>query len=567
MLKSGMAGQKITVSPQVLEVSGDKVEFEVKAQIPKKLTEKNPVYNLNFFYEYGGKQIEPLGKMRFAPGEFVYENGLPTITRQFSFTYTAAKKYGLLMARPEVAKGKNALKYGQKTLLAPGVITTSRLTVKANELWLAPDEYRKGISEPQALTFFFDEGSDELRDYLGTNMDALREFIVSNYPVQKVQITAGHSPEPGDLKKPDLAFKRARMLEKFFRNEIDVNSYANTNKAVNYSIKPVNNNWDRFLKQVQLSALSGDQVNAILDIVNGDGSFKEKTEQLSRLDSYGYLQLYIYPVLRYADMLITYSMPQKLDSEIYLLSKKIVENKIESDQLTEEELRYSASLTPLLSEKVKIYQAAAENTLKWQAFNNLGVVYVQMAQKAVSEETRTKLLKDAIVNLTYASHRNPTARLFYNLASAQQILGKNTDALRSYDYALKLGGPVPVLQQVFADKAALEIETGHLDEAAVSLAYAAPGYQTLMNKGLLYLLKNNYEDAATFYEQALEIKPNDPVAHYALAVIGARTDREETVMANLRAATRSDNTIVTRAIEDPEFRRFVKNPAFRNALK
>ncbi len=567
MVKIGQAEQKISVEPKVLELNGDNVLFEVKAQIPKELVEKKPVYTVYLAYDYGQKEAEPIGKMRFATGEFVYENDKPTITRQYSFKYSPEKSRGKLLAQPLVSKGKSRAKRGKITEIAAGVITTSKLVVKTNSVSMAPDDYRKGVSEPQLLTFFFDEGEAKLRDYLGTNVEVLRELIISNYKTQLVEITAGHSPEDADSKEFRLALKRAQTLEKFYRNQLDVNSYANSNKTVKFKVTPVIRNWDRFLKQVQLSALTPDQINEILNIVNSNISFKEKEKQLAKLDSYEYLQLYVYPTLRYADVRITYDIPQKKDSEIYLLSKKIVENRIDADKLTEEELRYSATLTPLLSEKLKIYQAAVENTLKWQAFNNLGVVYVQMAQQAIKPETRDKLLREAIVNLTYASHRNPTAQLFYNLGSAHHVRGNTLEALRSYDYAIKLGGPVPLLQQVFADKAALEIEIGQLDDAITSLTYATPGYQTLMNKALLYTLKGNYEDSRKFYEEALEIKPNDALAHYCLAVIAARTNKETELASHLRKATQLEKNLTAKAIDDPEFRAYVKTPVFLEAVK
>jgi hypothetical protein len=100
--------------------------------------------------------------------------------------------------------------------------------------------------------------------------------------------------------------------------------------------------------------------------------------------------------------------------------------------------------------------------LKWQAFNNLGVTYIQLAQQAIEAgNPKDKLLKEAIVNLMYAA---VTAILlpsyFTTLASAHHMLGNHIEALYNYDYAIKHGGPVPLLQQVFSDKAALEIETG-----------------------------------------------------------------------------------------------------------
>lgn len=567
MLKTGQAGQEIFLEPTTLAVSGNTVPFELKVKVPAEVTGKKPIYNVVVAYQYGQKQTEPITRLRFAPGEFIYENGKPTITRQLSFPFSPEKTTGKLVAQAEAVKPNGNAKLGQIKEIASGISTTSKLTVKNNTVSLAPDTYRKGVSEPLLLPFFFDEGKAELRDYLGTNMEVLQELLKSNYKIQAVEITTGHSPEETDSKDPKLAQKRAKAYEKYMRHQFDVNSYTNSNQSVKFKVQPVVKNWERFLKQVQLSALSPDQVSQILDIINGPGTFREKEKQLSLLDSYGYLQLYIYPTLRYADIRITYEVPQKNDSEIYLLSRKIVENRIDSDKLTDEELRYAATLTPLLSEKRIIYQAAAENTMKWQAFNNLGVVYVQMAQQAVKPATREKMLREAIVNLTYASHRNPTAQLFYNLGSAQHMLGNHAEALQSYDYALKLGGPLEILQQVFADKAALEIETGQLDNAVISLSYAGNSYQSLMNKALVYMLKGNNEQAKIFYEQALTLKPGDALAHYSLAVVAARTNQESQLAQHLREATRLEKSLTARAIEDPEFRQFVATSAFRDALK
>ena len=40
MVRTGQAEQKITVNPTVLEVNGDQVTFEIKAQVPEKLVGK-----------------------------------------------------------------------------------------------------------------------------------------------------------------------------------------------------------------------------------------------------------------------------------------------------------------------------------------------------------------------------------------------------------------------------------------------------------------------------------------------------------------------------------------------
>ena len=132
MVRTGQEKQKITVNPSELEVSGDQVTFEIKAQVPDQLVGKKPVYSLNLLYYYGQKYSDPIGRLVFSPGEYVYENGLPTITRQISFPYSPQKPRGLLLAYPMASKGKNRSRKGSHIQLSSGIITTSKLVVKAN---------------------------------------------------------------------------------------------------------------------------------------------------------------------------------------------------------------------------------------------------------------------------------------------------------------------------------------------------------------------------------------------------------------------------------------------------
>lgn len=253
--------------------------------------------------------------------------------------------------------------------------------------------------------------------------------------------------------------------------------------------------------------------------------------------------------------------------EIYLLSKNIVENKAEVNALTKQELRYAASLTPLLTEKQKIYETAVATSDDWQAYHDLGIVYLELARRERKAATKNNMMTGAVKNLQYASHRAPTTENFYHLASAYQAADKFTEAILSYDYALKAGGSADLLQRVFADKAALEIEAGQIDAALRSLRYAGNSYQNYVNKGLCYLLKENYEDAAKFYEEALLVKPNDALAHYGRAILAARTNDENLLGFHLQQAVRSDKAYIQKAIEDLEFQPYLRKPVFRSALK
>ncbi|MGV3504248.1 MAG: tetratricopeptide repeat protein [Adhaeribacter sp.] len=559
--------QQVSIQPQVLEVSGDNVLFEVKARIPKKMIRKKAVYALDFRYRYGLDQEEPVSRLVFQPGEFVYEQGQPTIIRQLSFPYSPKKNPGKLVMQGIASTPKGREKRTSWKEVATGLVTTSKLIARSNKVEFEPDTYRASSRASNVLTFFFEEGENTLKSSFGSNVPVLKEFVEANVKTQSVQIIAATSPQAAEFKNSRLAWSRAHAVQKYYRHLLDIAGYVNSSKSVRFKTQAMPKTWDLFWKKIQYSAIPEAEIQQMLEIINSKASQAEKEAQLAMLESADYLEHYVYPMLRFAEVRIAYTPAARKDYEIYLLSKKIVEQKAEQEALSQEELRYAATLTPLLAEKQKIYESAIASSDHWQAYHNLGIVYLQMARQEVRPSYQKALFQVATRNLTYASHRQPNARNFYHLASAHHLQGNLLEALQAYDYAIKLGGKAETLQAVFADKAALEIETGQVDDALSSLRYAGTSYQNYINMGLCYLLKENYEQAAKFYEAAAKLKPQEGLAYYSQAVIAARQQDENQLSAHLQKAVRADKNFTRRAIEDLEFRPYLKKDSFQAALK
>jgi tetratricopeptide (TPR) repeat protein len=558
--------QEVTVEPAILTVSGEKVIADLKATVPLSVLQKNHKYDIRAYYKYADQQ-DWLGTMAFLPGEFVYEKGKPTIERQLVFDYSPAKDHGTLVVQGVATSPKGRARTTPFQEIAKGTLSTPKLIVRNDDPAYAPDEYTRDADGPLTFTFYFDQGSAKIKQYIGTHAELLEEFIASDQITDKVVIRASHSPEKEETKDPRLAARRARVLENFYRQKLRQKSVINHPDSLIFKVVPVQKNWDGLLARVKSSALPPEQITEIEHLLKAPGSFEEKEEKLRQLESFDYLELYVYPALRNVTIEIDYNREQKKDYEIYLLSKRIVEKKVDASTLTDEELQYAATLTPLLSEKKAIYEAAIAKNESWRAYNNLGIVYLEMARKESRENVRKSLLQKAIVNLTFAGHRNPTAQAFYNLAAAYHLRGDVLEALQYYDYSIKLGGPLQALQKIFLDKAALEMEVGQFDDAISSLAYAGVSYSSLMNKGLSYLLKENYEGAQAFYEQALAMNPKDPLANYSMAVLGARLKNEKMVGQHLKQAFGADRTLVSKAIDDLEFRYYKKSPHFQEAFR
>ncbi|MHA6247666.1 tetratricopeptide repeat protein [Pontibacter sp. CAU 1760] len=562
MVRTAEKGQSVTVSPNPLEANGQSVNFELKAQVPEKLVREEQTYKLDVYYEYGMKR-EEVATYSFKFGEYVYENDQPTVTRQLAFPYAPEKNPGRLMVQGRAMDNKEGnVRYTKPRQVAAGLVTTPLLLVQKNDFsYLLTDSFQVQMMQPGTVSFLFPKNKATLETGVGPDAQVLEQYVLDNVNTQEITIKASQAP---DEPTPNLATKRAQALEKLYRQKLQTLDYSG--KRVNIKIQPATEGLHLLEQKISSSAMVPQEKQQALSIMKSSQSREEKLKALEQLPAADYIKKFIYPNMRSAELVVNYNKDRKPDYELYVLAQKIANGQASASELSEAELQYAATLTPLLQDKRKFYEAAVKSTDKWPAYYNLGVVYNELARKEYRTKVKQDLLAQAIHNLSYAGFRNPTAPVYYSLASAYHLRGDREEALEYYNYAIKLGGEEAMLQQIFADKAALEMEMGLYDEAISTLRYAGDSYQTNMNLGLSYLLKENYEGAAQFYTQALEQKPNDALAYYSLALLGARTQNEQQLEQNLRRAIQADRSYTQKAITDPEFESYREKNSFKDAL-
>ena len=576
VLKQAEAGRAIGTRPSPLTAAGETVPFEVVARVPAQHLRKGVAYELLLRYRYEhGLREDTLGRIAFTTGNYVYDEenkGMLVATQKFTIPNTPGRNPGELLAHAQVRelkKNGKVLRAAEDVRVARGIADPARLVTREDTvLTLLPEKASNVMSGTRVLPFFFDEDQWFIRGYLGTNVAALEDLIDANQHTRQVLIIAGHSPDSTDAHNRLLASKRVRMLLYYYKQRVKNFSYLNKNEEIRYDTLAYVRRWDTFLNKVMTSALKADQIDSVVTLINDTkGMFEQKEKALHKLSSFDYIEQYIYPVLRFGTVAVTYSAPKRYDSEVYLLSKKIVEKQVEADALTPEELRYSATLTPLLAEKQRIYETAAANTNSWEAFHNLGVVLLQRAEKEPTDKIQKAYYRRAAVNFTLAAHRNPTAEFFYHAATAYHRAGDRLEALQNYDYAIKLGGARPLLRKIFSDRAALEIEVGQADEALRSLQYAGPSYQNALNTGLIHVGREHYEVALEQYRLAQALRPTAAAPVYGMAVVAARQKNEAAVGTLLKQAVALDRRYAQRAVEDLEFQDLAQGKVFREALR
>ncbi|MBF9237483.1 tetratricopeptide repeat protein [Hymenobacter sp. BT683] len=576
VLKQAETGRTVVARPTPLTASGESVPFEVIARVPASHLHKGVAYELLLSYRYEhGLREDTVGRIAFTTGNYVYDDetkGLLVATQKFSLPNTPNRNPGELLAQAQVRELKKdgrVLRAKNEVRVTRGIADPARLVTREDTvLTLLPERASNNMSGTRVLPFYFDEGQWFIRGYLGTNVAALEDLIDANQQTKQVLIIAGHSPDSVDAHNRLLASKRVRMLLYYYKQRVKTFSYLNKVQDIRFDTLAYTRRWDTFLSKVTTSALKADQIDSIVSIINdAKGTFQQKEKALHRLSSFDYIEQYIYPVLRFGTVAVTYDAPKRYDSEVYLLAKKIVDKQVEADALTPEELRYSATLTPLLAEKQRIYETSAATTNGWEAFHNLGVVLLQRGEKEPTDKIRKAYYRRAAVNFTLAAHRNPTAEFFYHAATAYHRAGDRLEALQNYDYAIKLGGERPLLRKVFSDRAALEIEIGQADEALRSLEYAGPSYQNALNRGLILVGREGYESALEQYRLAQKLRPAAAAPVYGMAVVAARQKDEAAVGDFLKQAVALDRSYAQRAVEDLEFQDYAQGKVFREALR
>ena len=392
--------QEVTVNPSPLELHGDSVKFDVNAALPLNMLKKNRLYTLKTYYNYGDP-TETFEQLEFADTEFPNQQvEQPNISKNFSFFYEDEMESGKLMLKGIVSNlEKTKFKETAEVDIAKGIITTSRLvknTVKPTYAWHGYNTGEELI--PINVSFFFDKGSSTLKgsEIKSENGQKLDVFIASKNTTRTVTITGSHSPEGKESINSELSENRANVIKEFYFKKMKQYDYKNMADSIKFETKVVFQDWAPFkAKLASYEGLTSEEKQQVLNIISAPGAFEEVEKGLESLSFYNKLVTDIYPTLRTSITEILSVKEKKTQAEINVLAKAIVEGKATHDTLSVEELMYAATLTPLLDEKAAIYQAATKYGI-WEAYNNLGAVYLEMTLKAVSAEEKKANLEKQI---------------------------------------------------------------------------------------------------------------------------------------------------------------------------
>ncbi len=568
--------QKLNIVPSPLELHGDSIKFEASANLPLGMLKANKTYGINMYYQYKD-QKEALGEVIFRGNDFRNSNTEePQITKKFAFPYRSDA-----MDRGEVKIDCYASNLNGKTKNLPtmpfpdgkgkGILTTSRLIGDVFYPAYAPHGYDNSDEFTSAsVEFFFEQNKSVLRksEMASTRAKELNAFMKSKNNTRTVTVTGAHSPEGTEVRNTALAEQRAKVVEMYYKSLLKQNKYKqSTIDSIEFITRSLVQNWKAFKDSVAIYGnLTSAQKAEMNSIVDGPGTFSEKEIQLSKLSYYKEVYTKIYPKLRNAYTEILTVLPKKSDSRIAFLAKEIVEGRMSADVLSDRELAYAATLTPLPSEKEAIYLAATKKNDSWASHNNLACVYLEQAKKMTASD-REKMLDKARASLRIAQNKEYSPIIRTNQANYFLMKGDLINAGTEITTAYSLN-PDPETKKVVNSLAgSAYIRQAKYDLAVKTYSNAVKDPSVQYNMALAQLLNKQYDQSAATLQLALNGNPASAQSHYLLAILSARQGKEDQMAKSLSTAIKLNNKLREKAIADMEFDRFASTDNFKNAIK
>jgi len=561
---------KYEVTPEVLEVKGDKVAFTVKVTYPAKYFAKKSAIKFAPVLTYGNEtKVLPAkffkGEKLTGDGDVVpFETG-GTYTYKAEFDYTPAMAQSELTVLPlgfdpkdpiDAKMSDDDIKAKYKNLemcdtkLADGIRNSGELAGGNEETTLGDHGYELETVVSTAAVLYFPKNKYNYSKNFGENKSetakqhrqAVSDFLAQGWDIKDITINAYASPEGEETLNKGLSENRANTAGDYTHNELKKLIKAKDSKMGMEDCKGVKFNnigngpdWNGFMAALQASNI--EDKNTMLNVIKSAAPAKKEEEIRNMILIYPELEDVLSP-LRRAEISANCFEPKRSAEEISRLATT------DPSQLSTEEILYAATLTEDDAAKTAIYKSAAElHPDNWEAQNNAAVMAIGRRDFGAALSFLDKA--------NSASPNNAAVLNNYGVVYAKQ--GNWDKAAENFNAAKKLGNNENYNLGVVA------IQNGEYEKALQLFGNKKCDF----NVALAQTLLEKYEEASNNLSCANE----NCKTNYLQAVIGARTGKDEQVYSRLKKAIEINPKFKGRAATDREFVNYFDNEEFKNIVK
>ncbi|NCA84938.1 MAG: hypothetical protein EOM83_05100 [Clostridia bacterium] len=335
------------------------------------------------------------------------ENGMPLDINSWS---TAAK--GGLDANRMMYSNDVGNRYGLgELLLAKSGYEKQTLVSKEASIYFAKNLYSLNWNLPENKT-----------NNTKQQLSSLNDFIMQGWEIKEINIDGWASPEGEETFNEGLSERRANTAQQYLLGEMKTMVKKNPDKVkfkepqndVDWKTTAHGPDWNGFLEKVESSNI--DDKRAIMNVIKSSGQDKRETEIRNMILIYDYMEEDILPPLRRSEIKVTAFEPKLSDEEIARLSTT------NPNELDQKELLYAATLTNNLKTQLNIYKSATRiYPTDWRGYNN-----------AAFAELKLGNAEEASSYLEEAKSIDPANGIILNNLGVMAALDRNYDQAEGY---------------------------------------------------------------------------------------------------------------------------------------
>jgi tetratricopeptide (TPR) repeat protein len=538
---------KYEVTPKVLETHAGMVTVTIKGTYPEKYFDKKTTVTATPVITYAGGETA-FDKVQVLQGESVEANNKVITKTGGDFTYTStipykdAMKMSELVLRIKAVRGSKNLDF-DPVKLADGIIATSTLVEKESKAIAQKDNYVRIIPETQTadINYLINNADIRSTELKAEDIALLKEYIKTtsmdpNRQLKNTVVSSYASPD-GTMKiNEPLSQKRGAAADKFIKKEFDKVEAAKA--AGFFDEKTTPEDWDGFKTEVERSNIQDKELILRVLSMYSDPDVREK-EIKNMATAFEVLKTDILPKLRRSKMMVNTDKIGRTDEQI------LAQMRSDPKALSVEEMMRAGSLTTDANEQLKFYQVTAENYPKdFRAANNVGIAYMALGKTdeaiAAFEKARAIQNNDVIKN---------------NLGFGSLVKG---DMVKAEEYFNSMTAATPESRWGLG---VIAITKGEYDKAVNNL-----GTEPSFNLALAQLLKGDVNKAKSTLD-GIKVLSKSGKPSYLKAVVGARLDDKNYMLAGLREAIAFKADWKAYAKTDVEFAKFFTDDTFKSVVQ
>jgi len=539
-MKELPVGTSFKVTPNPLEVHGNKVKGTIEGTIPAKYFNKKALVDVTPVLKYeGGELTLPVKTLQ---GEDVQANNQiinfeagGTFKHDIEFDYKDEMFKSELELRFVISYKDKKIPFDSPYKLGPGILATYKLVIIDPKPTFMGDKFVRVTSDnKEAQINFVIEKSDIRKSELTKEeIKMMQDFITTtiaakNKELKGINVSAYASPDGPEDMNEKLSKERGKNTEKWL-GDIFKKTKSDKKSADFVKAETTSEDWDGFKKAIEGSDIQDKELILRVLSMYSDPVVREKEiKNLSKV--YLVLAEKILPELRRSKMIASIDNIGYSDDTL----KYMVENNT-YDSLNLEEMLYAAGLIGDATKKVEVYKKVAEKFNDVRAYNNIayfGILNNNVADAKAALDKVATSKEPSIIN-----NRGCVALLEGKIDEAEKIFADAANAGKEVKYNL---GIINIINNKYP--------------AAVEYLGGSDSF----NQGLSLLLTNKVDAAKNTFNKVESAK-----GFYGRAIVGARLNEEATVLDNLRTAIGKDATLKVRAKNDLEFRNYFQNDAFK----